>query len=110
MAQTADAARPDRDFILRAEVGTTGLWMPDGSACEPSDVGLTDRLLDALADWAQFFDEVNGTLEDEEVMHEFVSQGYKVAHKLRGELKGSRVRFVHPETGETEEIVRRGPR
>jgi len=112
---TVDAAPPpsprsDRDFVLRAEVGSTCLWMADGSEREPSAAGLTDRLVDALHDWAAFFDEVGGVLEGADVTHEFVSQGYKVAHKLRGELKGSRVHFVHPESGESEEIVRRGPR
>lgn len=79
----------------------------DARNVDPEMVGLTDRLVDALTDWAAFFDEVGGDLADAEVAEEFVGQGYKIAHKLRGELKGSTVHLMHPVTGERIEIVRR---
>lgn len=101
---------PDRRFVVVAKVGSPCVRRVDGPSVSARDLGLTQRLVDACEDWAAFFDDVNGDLTDPAVAHEFVSQGYKIAHKIRGELKGSEVWFVHPVTGVRQSIVRITPR
>lgn len=98
-------------LIVAARVGVGALWRPTSSASELEPVsvltlGLSQRLVDAFEDWASFFDEIDGDLSDGDVAHEFVSQGFKIAHRLRAEMKGSTVHLIHPVSGEQHEIVR----
>ena len=101
-----------REFVVRAQIGAVGLWRAGSELDEValSDLELSGRLVVAFEDWASFFDEIEGDLSDPEVAHEFVSQGFKIAHRLRAEMKGSTVHLVHPVTGEHHEIVRQAPR
>ncbi len=104
-----------RSFVVRAVASSGALWRvvdarDDLKSVAPADIGLSDRLCAAFDDWAQFFDEIDGDLTDPEVAEEFVSQGFKIAHRLRAEIKGSTVHLVHPVSGESVEIVRTGPR
>ena len=97
-------------FVLRAEVAAFPLWTDDGDNVIPDSLPLSPRLLAALADWAGFFDDVGGEVSDREVLDEFVGQGFKIAHALRRELKGTRIWFEHPVTGERVLIEHRAPR
>jgi hypothetical protein len=72
----------------------------DGAVLARDGLPLSDRLLRAIDDWASFFDDVGGEITDVDVAHEFVGQGFKIAHALRRELKGSTVHLEHPVTGE----------
>lgn len=60
----------------------------------------------ALQDWADFFDDVGGAMSDSDVVEEFVGQGFKIAHAIRRELKGSTVWFEHPVSEERTRIER----
>lgn len=100
----------DRRFEVIAVVGASCIRRLNGAAVSPVALGLTSRLVNACEDWAAFFTDVAGDLGDPVVAHEFVSQGYKIAHKIRSELKGSEVWFVHPVTSKREQIVRTVPR
>jgi len=104
--------RRDRGYalVLRAEVGCAPLWTLDGTNVAPDSLPLSDRLLVALHDWRDFFNDVGGAMSDADIVEEFVGQGFKIAHVLRRELKGSTVWYSHPVTGETERIVRRTAR
>lgn len=99
-----------RELLVWAVSGSSPLWTDpaDGKpvSVDPGSLGLTARLVDALVDWASFFTEVEGDLADAGVAAEFVGQGFKVAHKVRGELKGSRVHLIHPVSAERIEIIR----
>jgi len=97
-------------LVLRAEVGRAPLWTLDGMNVAPHSLPLSDRLLVALHDWRDFFDDVGGAVSDADVVEEFVGQGFKIAHALRRELKGSTVWYAHPVTGEAERIVHRTAR
>ncbi len=100
-------------FNVVARVGTSPLLRRTGDSLEAvsaESLGLSNRLIVAVADWAQFFDEVNGDLSDPEVADEFVSQGFKIAHRLRAEVKGSTVHLIHPVEGNAVKILRTGPR
>ncbi len=98
------------ELIVRAEVDTSGLWGPDGDSVAPGSLRLSQRVLTALDDWTTFWNDVGGEISDSEVMDEFIGQGFKIAHGIRRELKGSSVWFDHPKTGERVEIVLSGPR
>ena len=67
-------------------------------------------MLIALEDWTVFFDDVGGAMSDRDVIDEFVGQGFKLAHAIRRELKGSTVWLDHPVTDDRTLIERRGPR
>ena len=98
------------ELIVRAEVGAFPLWTPDGRNVVPDSLPLSPRVLIALQDWTDFFDDVGGAMSDPEIVDEFVGQGYKIAHAIRRELKGSTVWLEHPVTGERAPIERRVPR
>jgi len=95
--------------IVRAEVGAFPLWTPEGENIVPDSLPLSQRLLTALEDWTAFFDDVGGAMSDAEVLDEFVGQGFKIAHAIRRELKGSHVWLQHPVTDDLVEILRRHP-
>lgn len=99
-----------RAIVLRAETPGSGLWDPAGSAINVAELPLSDRLTAALADWMAFYQEVDGVLDTPEIIDEFVSQGYKIAHGVRRELKGSTVWFDRPDSGERVSIELRRPR
>ena len=88
------------DLVLRAEVSAFPLWTPEGENVVPDSLPLSQRLLLALQDWTDFFDDVGGAMSDRDVIDEFVGQGYKIAHAIRRELKGSTIWLVHPVTDE----------
>ena len=98
------------EYLLRATVRETPIWTADGRALDPRSLLLSERLLIALADWAAFYDDVGGEIGDADIVDEFVSQGFKIAHAMRRELKGHTVRFEHPVTGERIRIELRRPR
>lgn len=87
-------------IVVRAEVGAFPLWTPAGENVVPDSLPLSPRLLLALQDWTDFFDDVGGAMSDGDVVDEFVGQGFKLAYAIRRELKGSEVWFVHPVTDE----------
>lgn len=95
------------ELILRAQVGAFPLWTDAGENVIPDSLPLSPRVLVALRDWADFFDYVGGAIGDSDVLDEFVSQGFKIAHAIRRELKGSTVWFEHPVTEERAPIERR---
>lgn len=97
----------DRDLIVRAEIGQWPVITAAGEQLAPDSLPLSPRLLEALDDWAEFYDDVGGEITDVDVAHEFVGQGFKIAHALRRELKGSTVHLEHPVTGERALIERR---
>ena len=82
----------------------------DGTHIERDGLPLSDRLLRTIDDWTEFFDDVGGEITDVDIAHEFVGQGFKIAHALRRELKGSTVHLEHPVTGELAPIELRRPR
>lgn len=82
--------------MVRAELGSTGLWTPDGVSIDIDELPLSVRLVDTVVDWMAFFDDVGGELSDRDIREEFVGQGYKIAHALRRELKGSQIWFSPP--------------
>jgi hypothetical protein len=98
------------EVVVRAEVGAFPLWSPSGGNIVPDSLPLSARLLVALEDWTVFWDDVGGAISDGEVLEEFVGQGFKIAHTLRRELKGSTVWLQHPKTDELVEIERRAVR
>ncbi len=98
------------ELVVRAEVGAFPLWTPDGQNIVPDSLPLSPRVLLALQDWSDFFDDVGGAMSDTDVIEEFVGQGYKIAHVIRRELKGSTVWLDHPVTEERVLIERRAPR
>lgn len=95
------AAGDDRPvWILQAEVGESPLRDDAGTTVSPTCLGLSERLVIAIEDWSTFFGEAGGVISgpdvDPEITEEFVGQGFKIAHRLRSELKGRTVRFIHP--------------
>jgi len=66
-------------------------------------------VLVALEDWTIFFEDVGGAMSDKDIENEFVGQGFKIAHAIRRELKGSSVWLDHPVTDERTEIMLRRP-
>jgi len=98
------------DLVVRARVGQWPLTSSTGTTLARDALPVSDRLLAAIEDWADFFDDVGGEITDVDVAHEFVGQGFKIAHALRRELKGSRVHLEHPVTGELAPIELRRPR
>ena len=88
------------EYLLRATVRETPIWTVGGEAVDPRSLPLSDRMLIALDDWAAFYDDVGGEIGDADVIDEFVSQGFKIAHAMRRELKGRTVHFEHPVSGE----------
>jgi len=88
----------------------SGLWSPDGEPIPTAALPLSDRLVEALADWVSFYRELGGEFEAPGVADEFVSQGYKIAHGVRRELKGSTVWLERFDTGERIPIELRRPR
>lgn len=106
-------AKPSLQFEVAAQIRSSPIQQLVGDDFEPvgpAAIGLSDRLCAAFADWAEFFDEVDGDLSDPDIADEFVSQGFKIAHRLRAEIKGSTVHLTHPVSGESVEILRTGPR
>lgn len=97
-------------LVLRAEVGAFPLWTPHGENVVPNSLPLSPRVLLALEDWTVFFDDVGGAMSDRDVIDEFVGQGFKIAHVIRRELKGSTVWLDHPVTDERMLIERNSPR
>ena len=97
------------ELVLRAEVGAFPLWTLAGGNVVPDSLPLSPRLLLALEDWTAFFDDVGGAMSDHEIVEEFVGQGYKIAHVIRRELKGSSVWLDHPATEERILIERQTP-
>lgn len=87
-------------WILRAVVGEPPIWSVDGTAASPASLPLSQRLLSAIDDWKNFFDEIDGDLSPTEVAEEFVGQGFKIAHAMRRELKGRLIYFSQPVSGE----------
>lgn len=98
------------EVVLRAEVGAFPLWTPAGENIVPNSLPLSRRVLVALEDWTDFFDDVGGAMSDRDIVEEFVGQGYKIAHAIRRELKGSTVWLQHPVTDERVAIEIRRPR
>ena len=98
------------ELVVSAQVGAFPLWTPDGDSVIPDSLPLSPRLLMALQDWADFFDDVGGAMSDSDVVEEFVGQGFKIAHAIRRELKGSMIWLEHPVTGDFTPIERRTPR
>ena len=49
-------------------------------------------------------------MSDRDVVDEFVGQGFKIAHAIRRELKGSTIWLDHPDTEERTLIERSAPR
>lgn len=98
------------EVIVRAEVGAFPLWTPSGVNIVPNSLPLSSRVLVALEDWTDFFDDVGGAMSDPEIVEEFVGQGFKIAHAIRRELKGSCVWIQHPVTDERFEIELRRSR
>ena len=98
------------ELIVRAEVGAVPLWTPTGQNVLPNSLPLSHRVVTALEDWADFFDDVGGAMSDGDIVEAFVSQGFKIAHAIRRELKGSTVWLQHPVTDERFPIERRVPR
>ncbi len=111
-----DIERADaNNFVVQAELGHGPIWrtVDEARALESVDVAsltLSDRLLAAFADWADFYNEIQGDLTDPDLAEEFVGQGFKLAHRLRAELKGSTVHLTHPVTRQLVKIVRQTPR
>lgn len=103
----SDPRRPA--YVVRAEVGVFPVWTVDGVNIVPDSLPLSQRVLVALEDWTSFFDDVGGAISDPDVLDEFVGQGFKIAHAIRRELKGSTVYFDHPVTEERIEIRLRRP-
>ena len=99
-----------RPIVLRPEAEGSGLWTPQGDPISVGELPLSDRVVAALADWVSFFRELDGDLEDPQVLHEFISQGYKIGHGIRRELKGSTVWLHRVDTGELVSIELRRPR
>ena len=91
-------------YVLRAVVGEWAVRDELGLALERDLLPLSERLVVAICDWCEFFDEIGGDLSDSVVTHEFLGQGYKIAYGLRRELKGRTIHFSHPVTGELIEI------
>jgi len=98
------------ELILQAEVGAFPLWTPGGDNVVPDSLPLSPRVLAALEDWTAFFDDVGGAMSDPDIVDEFVGQGYKIAHAIRRELKGSTIWLAHPVTDERVRIERNIPR
>lgn len=96
--------------IVRAEVGAFPLWTPEGENIVPDSLPLSPRVLAALEDWTDFFDDVGGAMSDPEIVDEFVAQGFKISHAIRRELKGADVWLDHPVTEERVGIELRRPR
>lgn len=95
-------------FVLRAETGAHPIWDEQNRSVPPDSLPLSPRLLVAIADWVAFWEEVGGAINDADILDEFVSQGFKIAHGMRRELKGTTIYFEHPTTGERTEILLRG--
>lgn len=96
-------------YVLCATLNESPIRDEAGHAVEPTTLPLSDRLLLALDDWSEFFDESNGHLDTDDestVVEEFVGQAFKLAHRLRSELKGRQIYLVHPATGERRKIER----
>ena len=98
------------DLVVRARVGEWPIAASSGESLSRDALPLSDRLLRTVADWAAFYDDVGGEITDVDVAHEFVGQGFKIAHALRRELKGSSVHLEHPVTGELAPIELRRSR
>jgi hypothetical protein len=98
------------EVVVRAELGAFPLWTPAGENIVPNSLPLSSRVLLALEDWTDFFDDVGGAMSDPDVISEFVGQGFKIAHAIRRELKGSTVWLHDPLTGERARIDLRGAR
>ena len=98
------------ELVLRAEVGAFPLWTVDGHNVVPDSLPFSPRLLMALEDWTTFYDDVGGAMSDPEIVEEFVGQGFKIAHVIRRELKGSTVWLDHPVTEERTLIERSVPK
>ncbi|NNC81843.1 MAG: hypothetical protein HKN94_17005 [Acidimicrobiales bacterium] len=98
------------EYVVRAEVGAFPVWTVGGDNVVPDSLPLSQRVLTAMQDWTSFFDDVGGAISDPEVLDEFVSQGFKIAHAMRRELKGATVHLDHPVTAERTEIVLRAPK
>jgi len=96
-------------LVVLAQVAAFPLWTTDGENVVPDSLPLSPRVLIALQDWADFYDDVGGAMSDPDVVDEFVGQGFKIAHAIRRELKGSTVWLEHPVTGERTLIERRVP-
>lgn len=90
--------------MLRAVVGQWAVRDESDAVVDPAALPLSDRLLVAIGDWGGFFDEIDGDLSDDMVAEEFLGQGFKIAHRLRQELKGRSIYYSHPQTGELVEI------
>lgn len=99
--RTTDGRRPR--YLLHAVNGSGPIWDSNGLPVDVGDLPLSDRLLVAIEDWREFFDEVDGELDAPE-LDEFVGQGFKIAHRMRSELKGRDVAFRHPGSGQVIEI------
>ncbi len=93
-------------YWLRATVDAGPIWNEAGEV-EAGTLPLSPRLLIAIGDWQSFFTEAPAGLTDADVAEEFVSQGFKIAHGLRRELKGRRVFYEHPVTGDEIAITRK---
>ena len=98
------------EIVIRAQVGAFPLWTPEGENVIPDSLPLSPRVLIALQDWTDFFDDVGGAMSDRDVVDEFVGQGFKIAHAIRRELKGSTIWLDHPDTEERTLIERSAPR
>lgn len=98
------------ELVLSAAVGAFPLWTVAGENVVPDSLPLSPRLLIALEDWTNFFDDVGGAMSDKDIENEFVGQGYKIAHAIRRELKGSTIWLEHPVTEERVRIERTNPR
>lgn len=90
---------PRNLYVLHAVVGCGSIWDHESAPVDPHDLPLSERLLVAIEDWRDFYDEIAGDLSDLD-LDEFVGQGFKIAHRMRSELKGRDVSYRHPATGE----------
>ena len=94
-------------YVLRAQLGAAPLWTPQGVSVAPASLPLSHRLLIAIDDWSAFYDDIGGEFTDDDVVDEFVGQGFKLAYALRRELKGHDVWFGHPLTDDLIKIDRK---
>jgi hypothetical protein len=97
-------------LVLRAQLGDGPIRTSAGDPVTAEQLELSERLRVALADWSEFFQEVDGVLDTPDIADAFVSQAYKLATALRRELKGSDVWLWHPVAEELIEVELRRPR
>lgn len=100
-----DVEPPNKElYLLDARVGSSPIWDKAGNEVSSDELPLSDRLCIAIDDWREFFDATVGNLSDPDMADEFVSQGFKIAFRMRSELKGRVVTYRHPIDGQIIEV------